>query len=255
VRLLCTRQAILAVPSAAIHGGGGLPLINAEDYNAPFGKPVLQVDAMHGDAILAAARHGPSDRVSCNLVAALTQRASTDSEGINVECKIEGTSGDRDLAPILVITPRSGWWGCAVERGCSLAAWVEMIRAVRAARPLRSVIFKANTGHEISHAGSRETSPDAFRNAHLTIHLGANWAFKRMGQQQHSDRGEPAQLPPSLIVQVSDEPAASLVLGELQIEGLSTQVCTVCPQLLFALDYCLPSTVCPQLKASRSRSR
>ncbi len=51
------------------------------------------------------------------------------------------------------MTPRSGWWQCASERGGGIAVWVEILAAVAAAKPARTVNFVASTGHELGHYG------------------------------------------------------------------------------------------------------
>src|SRR5262249_55595717 len=81
--------------------------------------------------------------------------------------------------PLVVMTPRSGWWQCASERGGGLACWMESIRAVGAAKPLRPVIFVASSGHELGHYGLDaflKARPRLIKNATAWIHLGANTA-------------------------------------------------------------------------------
>jgi hypothetical protein len=41
----------------------------------------------------------------------------------------------QSLAPVVVITPRSGWWACASERGPGIAAFIELARAAATASP------------------------------------------------------------------------------------------------------------------------
>src|SRR5205823_1072706 len=55
--------------------------------------------------------------------------------------------------PLVVMTPRSSWWHSTAERGGGLVAWLESLRALVAAPPGRSVIFTANSGHELGHLG------------------------------------------------------------------------------------------------------
>ena len=53
----------------------------------------------------------------------------------------------------MVMTPRSGWWSCGSERGGGIACWLEIMRAVHAAKPARDVLFVASSGHELGHLG------------------------------------------------------------------------------------------------------
>jgi hypothetical protein len=75
------------------------------------------------------------------------------------------------------MTPRSGWWWCASERGGGLVCWLEIMRAIREARPARDVLFVASSGHELGHLGLDafiERRPGLVPAAKAWIHLGAN---------------------------------------------------------------------------------
>jgi hypothetical protein len=75
------------------------------------------------------------------------------------------------------MTPRSGWWSCASERGGGLVCWLEIMRAVRGAKPARDVLFVASSGHELGHLGLDAfiaRRPGLAPNARAWIHLGAN---------------------------------------------------------------------------------
>lgn len=148
----------------------GLALLNAADYGRPFGPPVLQVSTEHGDWLQAAAE----ERAPARLVAHATIEATTVS---NVTTRVAGTRGD--LAPLVVLTPRSAWWTCTAERGGGIAAWLECLRRFVDTPPERDVVFVATTGHELGHAGLRhhlDTHPSLAGGAHAWIHLGANFA-------------------------------------------------------------------------------
>src|SRR5690606_19856379 len=85
------------------------------------------------------------------------------------------------LAPVVVITPRSGWWRCTSERGGGIAVWLEAIRELTLHPPLRPVLFTANTGHELGHLGFNsfiEAQPQLVRDAFAWVHLGANFAAR-----------------------------------------------------------------------------
>ena len=90
------------------------------------------------------------------------------------------------MRPVVVFTPRSGWWHSVAERGGGLAIWLELARHFSREPPKRSVILIANTGHELGHIGFEaflESAPELFATtsdhagaASAWIHLGANFA-------------------------------------------------------------------------------
>jgi len=148
----------------------GLFLMNAFQFSEPFGPPVLQVSTRDGEWLQEAVRAGKTATVTVS-----TERVATDA--FNVETRVEGTNPT--LAPLVVFTPRSGWWQCASERGGGIAAWLELVRAMQQVRPKRAVIFIANTGHELHHLGVNHflaSHPTLLNEAVAWIHLGANFA-------------------------------------------------------------------------------
>jgi hypothetical protein len=99
----------------------------------------------------------------------------TPSDASNVVARVVGA--DASLPPLVVMTPRSGWWHCAAERGGGLACWLETIRTVRAAKAPRTVQFVASSGHELGHLGLESflaRRSDLITSAAAWIHLGAN---------------------------------------------------------------------------------
>ena len=117
---------------------------NADSFLHPFGPPVLQVASEEAPFLADCARQGAKA-----LLTAQCER--TQATAFNVVTAVPGT--DKSLAPLVVMTPRSGWWWCASERGGGLACWLEIMRAMRAARPARDVLFVASSGHELGHLG------------------------------------------------------------------------------------------------------
>ena len=165
VRRAGPARAIVVVTETAVPG---LVPSNARAFTAPYGCPVLQVASEARGALEAAARSGAVARVVCRLTRARTT-------ALNVIVEVPGTSSG--AAPLVVITPRSGWWTGAGERGGGLVCWLEAIRALSAQPPGRRAIFVASSGHELGHLGL-----DAFLHAHepllqaahAWVHLGAN---------------------------------------------------------------------------------
>ena len=141
---------------------------NADSFLRPFGPPVLQVASEEAPFLADCARQGAKA-----LLTAQVERAQ--AQAFNVIAVVSGT--DRSIAPLVVMTPRSGWWSCASERGGGLACWLEIMRAMRDAKPVRDVLFVASSGHELGHLGLDtfiERRPGLVPAAKAWIHLGAN---------------------------------------------------------------------------------
>lgn len=80
---------------------------------------------------------------------------------------------------IVVSTPRSGWYGCAGERGGGVAAWLWLARWASKAVANHNLAFICNSGHEYENLGAAEalkaTAPRP-EDTHFWLHLGANVA-------------------------------------------------------------------------------
>ncbi len=123
-------------------GRPGLCPSNADAFTAPFGPPVVQVSSEDGAWL--AAKQGAAVRVVAHV-------NRTPATAYNVITTIEGR--DRALPPLVVMTPRSGWYTCASERGGGIASWLELMRALRTTHPARDIVFVASSGHELGHLG------------------------------------------------------------------------------------------------------
>ena len=148
--------------------GPGVALMNADHFFEPFGPPVLQVGSAARPHLAEHARRGFSARV---VVSAARQAAET----CNVTATIPGR--DPSLAPVVVMSPRSGWWHCAGERGGGIACWLEVMRSMAGSGPSRGVLFVATTGHEIGLPGIEAflgARPAVLTGARLWVHFGAN---------------------------------------------------------------------------------
>jgi hypothetical protein len=158
-------QAIVAITEG---GKPGLCPSNAGSFHDPYGVPVVQVSSTAREWLEGVSQSG----APLHVVAAATRSTAT---AANVIATVRGRRPD--LAPVVVMTPRSGWWQCASERGGGLACWLEIMRGVADVRPERTVRFVASSGHELGHAGLdaflRE-EPDLIKSAAAWLHLGAN---------------------------------------------------------------------------------
>jgi hypothetical protein len=172
---------------------------NADSFLRPFGPPVLQVASEEAPFLADCARRGANA-----LLTAHVERVHV--QAFNVVALAPGT--DRSIAPLVVMTPRSGWWWCASERGGGLACWLEIMRAARAAGPVRDVLFVASSGHELGHLGLddfMERRPGLVSAARAWIHLGAN-----IGAAQG----------PGNILQASDDEMESMMAEAMTRAGL-----------------------------------
>jgi len=180
-------------------GRPGLFLLNAPSFRAPFGPPALQISSTEAEWLMAQARR----HAEVELVASVQKVAS---QAFNVATRVVGS--DSSLAPLVVVTPRSGWWQCASERGGGLACWLETIRVLAANKPARDCLFAAFSGHEIGHLGMDAylmPRADLVKRAHAWIFLGANI-------------GAPRQ--PNL-VEISDASMERWIADALEKEGVA----------------------------------
>jgi hypothetical protein len=149
-------------------GRPGLCPSNADSFLAPFGPPVLQVSS---DALVRLREH-TERRSEAHLIAPATR---TNTSAFNVTARIKGKSAR--LLPLVVMTPRSGWYSCASERGGGIACWLALMRSFVGRQPARDVVFVASSGHELGHLGIDAfiaRNPGIVKDSAAWIHLGAN---------------------------------------------------------------------------------
>jgi hypothetical protein len=82
---------------------------------------------------------------------------------------------------LVVSTPRSGWYGCAGERGPGVAAWLWLARWASQAVQTHNLAFVCNTGHEYEYLGAAaalETFTPKPADTLFWLHLGANAAAR-----------------------------------------------------------------------------
>ena len=146
----------------------GLFLLNAPAFTKPFGPPTLQVSSAEAAWLYEQARA----RAEVTLIAKVERRPA---RAANVTARIAGT--DASLSPVVISTPRSGWWQCASERGGGLACWLEAVRTLAVLKPKRDCLFVAFSGHEVSWLGILaylRRRPDLVKRTHAWLHFGAN---------------------------------------------------------------------------------
>jgi hypothetical protein len=167
-------------------GRPGLCPSNADSFLAPFGPPVLQVSSDEAAFL----RGHAERRTEMQLVAPATR---TTANAFNVTARIKGKN-DR-LVPLVVMTPRSGWYSCASERGGGIVCWLELMRTLARSQPARDVVFVASSGHELGHLGIDAfiaRTPGIIKQSAAWIHLGAN-----IGAAVHAAVAAPADDDPA----------------------------------------------------------
>jgi hypothetical protein len=122
----------------------GLSLINAEQFEQPYGAPAIHVSSKVRDQVLAAVEQSAAARL-------VSFNPRSDAQGANVVVTLRGNESGR--APLVVMTPRSSWWQSTAERGGGIVCWLESLCALISAPLARDVVFTANTGHELGHTG------------------------------------------------------------------------------------------------------
>ena len=178
-RNISTHKAIVAIATSATPG---IAMLNADAFTQPFGLPVLVVDGSQAQDLLAHALNGETASLHVQFTLEETQAS-------NVEVRIAGRNSQ--LAPLVVMTPKSSWWTSTAERCGGIAAWLACIRELAEVQPERDVIFTANTGHELGHVGLDyflTQNEGLARDARAWVHLGANFAARDCQiRMQYSD--------------------------------------------------------------------
>ncbi len=152
--------------------GESLSPINAQDFNTPFGPPVLLVAGMHHAVLEALA----AQQTSARLVSHYTREAMA---SYNIEARVTGAAND--TGPIAIVTPRTGWWESTAERAGGMVAWLAAMDTAaelkRSATLKRDVVAWATCGHELGHIGLQELTRlnmPTVTGAKYWLHLGAN---------------------------------------------------------------------------------
>ncbi len=177
----------------------GLCPSNADMFLRPFGPPVLQISS--DDA--AFLEDGARQHALVHLVAEVKR---TRVEALNVVSTLAGV--DQSLPPLVVMTPRSGWWTCASERGGGIACWLELMRELKSLRLARDAVFVASSGHELGHLGINAfvgRRPGIVSRSAGWMHFGAN-----IGAAQN----------PGNVIQASDDAFEKLQSDAMALSSL-----------------------------------
>ena len=166
---MATRHSALVV--ATLSNSGALAPINAQHFSAPFGPPVLQVAGMHCEFL----QQQAANKASIKVYSAIRKERTA---SFNVEASTRAFASEQ---PLVITTPRTGWWESTAERAGGMLAWlagVEMAGKLQDENRLqRQILAYATCGHELGHIGLDELirqRGDLLTKARYWLHLGAN---------------------------------------------------------------------------------
>lgn len=144
--------------------------LNADGRKPMFAGPVALLAPENADKFLAAAMQGRSAKL-------VLDGQGGQRPAFNFVGRIDRGKGRW----VAVSTPRSGWFGCAAERGPGVAAWLDLARWARTALPDYDLAFICNTGHEYEYLGAAEAMKQIappIASTKFWLHLGANVAAR-----------------------------------------------------------------------------
>jgi hypothetical protein len=164
---------------------GEITVLNAQRIDAPYKLPVLQVSGNAARTLSSAVFLGTEATIEIDA-------DRLRSNALNVVATLPGA--DPDAEPVGIMTPRSGWFTCASERGGGIAILLGLADAL-AAMPdrRRTVHLVASSGHEINHYGLSaylEQRSGIERQAIGWLHLGANIGTSTGPVRAESDNPE-----------------------------------------------------------------
>lgn len=148
---------------------GDIAVLNAQRIDTPFALPVLQL--------------GTSDARTLGSAVFLGYEATVAIEGERLQSRATNVvatlpGADAQAAPVGIMTPRSGWFTCASERGGGIAILLALAEALMGMPDRRRTVhLVASSGHELNHYGLGAylaARPGSESEAVAWLHLGAN---------------------------------------------------------------------------------
>lgn len=153
---------------------------NAEPLGRTWNAPVVLVGGKYASALLQAAASG----VSATLVS--RGHFTPQAPATNVVATRPGKG-----KAVVISTPKSGWFHCAGERGSGIAIFLALAHKL-AHETDASLVFVANTGHEIGQTGAKlfaKTRAPRPADTKLWFHLGADVATRKIVVENGALRG------------------------------------------------------------------
>jgi len=147
--------------------------LNVSTHRPPNTRPVALLAPKDAEPFLAAA----TQAATATLVLDGTGGGISRRPAFNVIAR-----RDRGAAKTLILsTPRSGWFGCAAERGSGLAVWLSLAEWLARTDHEVNIELLATSGHEYDYLGGEhylhEAAPPPSK-TRLWVHVGASAAAR-----------------------------------------------------------------------------
>lgn len=123
-------------------------ITNAPNLSWPWPLPVLLVPASDAAPLLSATQ---SQNTTATVKVHGTRRVA---QATNVVAYLSANQATGSAAAFGLITPKSGWYTCAAERGGGIAVWLQTLAALaKLPQRRRDILAVASSGHELGHCG------------------------------------------------------------------------------------------------------
>jgi hypothetical protein len=147
--------------------------LNVSTHRPTIDRPVVILAPKDADAFVKAAAQGQTG----TLVVDGQGGGQARRPAFNLIARL-----DRGAAKtIIVSTPRSGWFGCAAERGSGLVVWLSLAQWLARANPGVNIELLATSGHEYDYLGGEHYLAEQAPKPEVTkiwTHVGASAAAR-----------------------------------------------------------------------------
>ncbi|MGH6985517.1 MAG: hypothetical protein ACRED9_01590 [Caulobacteraceae bacterium] len=143
--------------------------LNVSTHVPAVGKPVAILAPEDAPPFVAAASEGPT--------ATLTLDGSGGRGSRRLASNLIATLDRGAAKTVVIFTPRSGWFGCAAERGSGLAIWLSLAKWLARTSHAVNVEVAASSGHEYDFLGGERFLAEAApppASTKLWVHIGAS---------------------------------------------------------------------------------
>ena len=150
---------------------GSMFIMNARHLSWPWPLPVLFIPPADAGPLVNGLAAGGQARL-------VIEGRRRNASATNVVALLPADAPTPNARVLGVMTPKSGWFTCAAERGGGLIAWLAAAEmAARTPGRAHDVLLLATAGHELGHAGLEAyllEHPDMAARTDPWIHLGAS---------------------------------------------------------------------------------